>query len=503
MTARPVRSILALAIVALALFAAALPAQARGWLRAEAPGIVVLSDGFPHELQRWTLKVQLIDALLRRELGAGDRPDDPGSPLTIYLLEDGKAVEQLTGRDNLHGLYSPSSEGSYLIASRAPGYDRTRLSGEMTLFHEYAHHFMYRHFASAYPAWYREGFAEYVGAVSFDADWNARLGAPAWPRLKALEGKPMPLATILTASVDTLPESERVRFYAWSWKLVHMFETQPGERFRLERCLRLFARGRNPTEAAQSAFGDLAALEKKLHAYVPDPRGGRTIALAGVASTHVETSALDPLAARLADLRLARLAGANRKATLAQLALLVEAYPRSAEARRELALATRDTATGKDSAATLAEALVHADAALALAPGDLRSIAVRADIAFRRLAAIPGARPADWDAARARLELAIGPETRDPFALVTWFRSFLTEPRRPPPAALAAMERAMALQPESYEIRFLDIYAKASQGRLNEARAAARVMASDPHAAEMGKRALDMLDRTRIEKRAR
>ncbi len=89
----------------------------------------------------------------------------PGSPLTIYLLDEGEDVERLTGRENIQGLYSPSSEGSYLIASRAPGYYKERLSGQRVLFHEYTHHFMYRHFNSAWPVWYREGFAEYAERV--------------------------------------------------------------------------------------------------------------------------------------------------------------------------------------------------------------------------------------------------------------------------------------------------------------------------------------------------
>lgn len=178
------------------------PAQARQWVRAEMPGVVLYSDGYPHELQRWALKLRLFDALLRQQFNLTEPDADTGSPLTIYLLEEGKDVETLTGLKNIQGLYSPSSEGSFLIASRAPGYQKEQLSGQITLFHEYTHHFMYRHFTSAWPSWYREGFAEYASAATFDADWKATVGQPNWPRMKHLDGKPMPLATVLTASVD-------------------------------------------------------------------------------------------------------------------------------------------------------------------------------------------------------------------------------------------------------------------------------------------------------------
>jgi hypothetical protein len=52
------------------------------------------------------------------------------------------------------------------------------------------------------------------------------------------------------------------------------------------------------------------------------------------------------------------------------------------------------------------------------------------------------------------------------------------------------MDRALALQPESYELRSLAVYSLAMRGRLAEARQVARVLASDPHSG-----ALDILDR--------
>lgn len=44
------------------------------------------------------------------------------------------------------------------------------------------------------------------------------------------------------------------------------------------------------------------------------------------------------------------------------------------------------------------------------------------------------------------LATTIGPDTRDPMALALLFRSYLMEPRQPTPRALAAMNKAMALQ---------------------------------------------------------
>ncbi len=130
---------------------------------------------------------------------------------------------------------------------------------------------------------------------------------------------------------------------------------------------------------------------------------------------------------------------AIRSDALAQLRAFVVANPANAEARRELALAASD----------LAEASEQASQAIALAPGDLRSKAVWATIELRRIKARPAATASDWDQARSMLEKSIRPDTRDPMALALLFRSYLMEPRQPPPQALAAMNKAMDLQPES------------------------------------------------------
>lgn len=479
------RSLLALLLAVLCL--ASVPAHARQWVRAEMPGVVLYSDGYPHELQRWALKLRLFDALLRRTLGLPEEDAEAGSPLTVYLLEEGKDVERLTGRKNINGLYSPSSEGSLLIASRAPGYNREVLSGQMVLFHEYTHHFMYRHFTSAWPAWYREGFAEYAMAATFDADWNATVGQTNWPRLHHIGGKPMPLEQVLTASVEQFRPGDKARFYAWAWKLVYLLSGTAEDQQRLQTYLRLFASGTPSLEAARSAFGDLEALEARLQALVPDPRAGQDIPLAGMMKTDIAAAPLDLAASELLDLRLERMAAGRPDAASAGLRTMLGRDPANAEARRELALALREMNS--------AEALSQASQALAAAPDDPRTLAVWTDLAMRQVKANPASTAADWDTMRTRLANAIGPDVRDPMALSTLFRSYLLERRQPPPQVHAAMDRALALQPESYELRSLAVYSLAMRGRLAEARQVARVLASDPHSGALGTRALDILDR--------
>ena len=241
-----------------------LPASAAEWLRADTPNFVIYSDGYPHEVTRWAKRVEMLDALLRVRF---DKPGPrKGTKLTIYMVENSNAVERLTGRKNLHGLYSPSSEGSFAITHRKLAYYDNQLSGQMTLFHEYAHHFMFRNFPSAYPAWYREGFAEFVSTVEFDIDGAATFGLPSGYRAKHLRKSPPPMEKLLLADVGNIKPKVRAPFYAWSWLLVHMLNSDPARAAQLRDYLARFAAGAGPEQAA-GAFGDLHALERSLEAY--------------------------------------------------------------------------------------------------------------------------------------------------------------------------------------------------------------------------------------------
>lgn len=57
--------------------------------------------------------------------------------------------------------------------------DRTRANGRvsLTLLHEYVLHFMFQDTRAAYPAWYVEGFAEYLSTATF-AEGAMSVGTP-------------------------------------------------------------------------------------------------------------------------------------------------------------------------------------------------------------------------------------------------------------------------------------------------------------------------------------
>jgi len=474
-------------------------AQARDWLRAETPELVIYSDGYPLELKRWVRKVQNFDALLKARFGGGGDP--AGAKLTIYLLEDGKAVSRLVGRKNLTGFYSASSEGSFALASRKPSYYDHQMSGQMSLFHEYTHHFTYRHLTGAYPAWFREGFAEYASTATFDRNWNAAFGLPAGPRLKHLRKKPIPIETILTASVEDFKPDKRARFYAWSWKLVHMLNSRPERTRQLARYLRLFGKGVGTRQAAAS-FGDLEQLESELVDYQPirqsrqsskaQPTEDTASEKVEIETVEIQVSSLDPLESRLIDLQLARLVKNRSNSGQAAIRALAAANPQNPAVQLEFALWQRERALESGSTDfSVAEAAARR--AMAAKPDNSRAITIWAELAMRRLKADPAANPRQWAAVRGKLRAAIGMARSDPLVLMTYYKSFVQEQRLPDRLAHQAMERAFKLQPESYEVRLSHIFSLSMQGRFRQARTMAQTLASDPHAAKLGRKTLASL----------
>lgn len=379
------RLLRALALLLLAL-TFPLSAQAREWLRAQTPRFVVYSDGYPQELERWARKLAMFDAVLKSIYGGGD--DLPGSPLTVFLLSGNGDVAALAGQKNLTGFYGATSEGSYAVASRKPGYFDTQLSGQMTLFHEYGHHFMFRHLPGSYPVWYREGFAEYVSTTSFDQDWRWTFGRPSPARMKLLRKDPLSIATILTASVDDFRPNDKARFYAWSWRLVAMLNAVPERKAQLARYLELCARG-TPLRQAASVFGDLSRLESDLRAWPAETPGPLADHPPVREPGPVTVSPLGPLASQLLDLRLERLAGKGGVLVLAQLRELSERHPDDPAIALELAEVLRDAAQA--AGGDFAPAQAAADKAGSLAPGNARAAAIAADIAMRQFKRHPGA----------------------------------------------------------------------------------------------------------------
>lgn len=290
------------AALVLAAFAYA-PAAARDWLRADTHNFVIYSDGSRKQLEDFALSVERFDALLR--IGFGVEPEPHPYKLTIYMVASTGRVAKLAGNrgGGVAGFYVPSSEGSFAVASRERGDSKFDLTGQATLFHEYAHHFMFRNSSFAYPAWYREGFAEYYSTSSFDKDGGFTYGKPALHRAPGLFLlQRFPVEDILFNEPSQFDSKGRELFYGQSWLLVHMLHSDPERQKQLKDYLGKVGAGVDPRTAAAAVFGDLAQLDEALEAYLKKRLRFRRSTSALPISGSLEVRELSPFDSHITEL---------------------------------------------------------------------------------------------------------------------------------------------------------------------------------------------------------
>lgn len=251
-----------LALSALTLLTAG-PAMAE-WRRAETPRFIVYSDGNEHSLRNSALQLELYESALRNLHGLDPNGASP-QKIAIYLVRgtaDLKAVEPEL-RDEVAGFYQATNDEIYALAIR----ERRDMQ---TLLHEYAHHFMIGSFATGFPAWFVEGYAEYFASAELQPTrmvvGDVNRGRADWLQYNAW----MPLNLILTRRPFEFEDPKAVSmYYAQSWLLTHWFVASPQRMPMLYAYLDNLKRGMEAIPAMEAATGmTVAQLERQQQAYV-------------------------------------------------------------------------------------------------------------------------------------------------------------------------------------------------------------------------------------------
>ncbi len=242
------RLLLALVVAFSALTSEAF-AQAGRWFRAESPGFVVYSTASESRVRRLVGDLEAFDALLRR-LTQSTEERSP-TRLEIYLFTgQGQFDEAWPGITRLaRGVYSARTD---IIAAYAIYRDSYGLEAQEVLFHEYAHHFMYQHFSNVYPAWYVEGFAEFVATAEFENN-RIVLGRASRARAGWLFDSWLPMERLIEGR-PTNPE-DIARFYAQSWLFTHYLTTTEGGMDKFRAYARALRTGSTPEVAFREGFG--------------------------------------------------------------------------------------------------------------------------------------------------------------------------------------------------------------------------------------------------------
>lgn len=243
-----------LAVAALTAFAAA-PAQAE-WRRAETTHFILYGDVSERTLRTYATKIERFDALLRSYYPIESDVQIP--KLEIYLADGARDMRRILpdGSEGIAGFYSPDAGRIYTVTNT------TNPEALSTLFHEYAHHFMFQMSAEAYPSWFVEGFAEYYSTAILEADkievgredrgrmmLFTQLGANEWA----------PLADVLKWRISRSGRARIYDYYAQSWGLTHYLMSTPERRRMLGQYLNAVIRGADSLVAMQEATGRTSA----------------------------------------------------------------------------------------------------------------------------------------------------------------------------------------------------------------------------------------------------
>lgn len=489
-------------------FAFAVPASAK-WLRGETRHFVIYSSGSAKELERFAAQLERFDSLLQLNFKVdGNRIP---TKLTVYMMTRQDEVSRLAGdkSGSVAGFYTPRRAGSIAVVNREGSQSQYDMDATTILFHEYGHHFMFRHLTHAYPAWYVEGFAEFLSTVTFKDDGSWTIGLPANHRAMSLfVARRLSIEKVLTENPENLDNEHRSVFYGRAWLLVHMLTMRPEYKGKMSDYLALIDKGLDQRSAALQAFGDFAALDRALNEYANSKIRYVTSPTPIEAPTSVALTELDPVADQLVMLELVRLRRQINAKSIAQLRALAAANPARADVWFELALSEREHArdqAGKsiagDQSDKLAEAAV--DKALAINPNHARANVFKADIIMTRLAASNDKNPVRWSDARKYLLVANANAVDDPLVLMAWYESFLHQGRTPSKVALDALARAFELAPEVAEIRVAFAFSLANQGYFDLAIRLVEFLAHDPHHSKQGRAALEELQAMKAKARAK
>lgn len=303
---------------------AAAPARAE-FLRAETEHFVIQGDVRRGEITEYARKVERFHAMLERFLPPEN--DEFAAPrLWIYLAANNATMRQAWPgvSENVGGFYSRNDGRIYAVV------DLSNERHTTTLFHEYAHHYMFQYHNEAYPGWFVEGFAEYFAPSEMGTS-RIRYGLWNDGRIYSLEDSRnwIPMQEVLTARPNLGSARRAASYYAQAWLLTHYMLGDPTRRAQFIAYLQAMSRGEESVAAFQAQTGQSPEqLTRNLRSYL-----GRGITVYTLAESlpvaEVTVTALPPSTrdAIWLDLRSMRSLGDDRDALLQQVRTMAARHP--------------------------------------------------------------------------------------------------------------------------------------------------------------------------------
>ncbi len=450
------------------------------WLRATSDHFIVYSSVGEKELRKTATQLEQFDGVMRILHNIGAPTAEAGTNrVTVYIVDDASDVRKLMGKEsaNVAGFYVPRVNGSIAFTPRSGGADGN-LRPQIVLFHEYAHHFLLGTFAAAYPAWFSEGYAEFVSTARFEKD-GVMVGVAAQHRAYSLlRTRGLSAERLFDTGSRRLSDEDRASLYARGWLLTHyiMFDAARGATF--GRYLDALNKGVPSVAAAQAAFGDLRALDRALDAYLARSTiPGIKIAYSRLPDTKVTVEPLSTGAEALMNLRMESERGVNRQTAqpiYGRAKAIAAAYPNDAVAQGWFAEMAYDAVQDDDAEAA-------ADRALAADPKMAQALLYKARIHLRRASAGSVKDPEAWKEARSWIVKANRLALDDAEALSLYYDSFRAQRAPPTKAAIIGVKRALELVPQDPGLRFRVATQEIRDGDADDAKRTLRPLAFNPH----------------------
>jgi len=247
--------------------------EGSGWRRLPGAGFSVLGNASEGDLRKVRQEIQLFrDAL--RALFPSLRLDAP-VPLNVVVFKDDRAFTPFKPRsrgkprDNVAGYFAVHPERTVIVMAPSSSEFTYRI-----IFHEYTHFIVHLNMRRV-PLWLNEGLAEFYGTFrGSSVDARSQLGRPISWHVDALVNQTrMPLRRLLSPEAgDTYPEPGAMgMFYAESWAFVHylLLGNNGAHRAQLSAFLALRDSGQPFDAMFTRAFGaPLEQVEREFTAYV-------------------------------------------------------------------------------------------------------------------------------------------------------------------------------------------------------------------------------------------
>lgn len=242
------------------------------WHEASSDHFLVIADQNEKDVREFTERLERFHSALLNILSSDEAKPSPSNRVTIYVVRTGSQVRKLAGDKTgfLQGFYQPRAGGSVAFTARVEAEGKDISQSEQILLHEYAHHVMYGASEWATPRWLSEGFAEFFSTARFERDGGVGLGLPALHRANELHyAKDVPIEALLDSDIYQKRKTKAYdEFYGRSWLLYHYLTLSGKRTGQLTTYRAALANGANEIDAAKSAFGDLALLDKELASYL-------------------------------------------------------------------------------------------------------------------------------------------------------------------------------------------------------------------------------------------